>query len=277
MVGFRRERRKEKIARAIIDGQSADGPASEASGEARARYLKTVFKAAEPQHANEYYFYTYAGNYIPLDTLENALKISAHPNDQAHLHFLIAMTMRATRGDWEARERVPDEFEAALKSGKQTDWYDDSLFYYAEWMGNNGTVRQTAAGQWQQEPDYNKALELYRRLTREFAKGETRYYDQALQLIKNIEEPTISIGVWNIFLPDSELQFALSARNLRHVDFALYQVNLTRDVWFTKVAGQEEGEGDNDNNWIHKLQTAGRVPVKSWTRDLIDKGDPQTR
>ena len=240
---------------------------------ARARYLKTVFKAAEPQHANEYYFYTYAGNYIPLDTLENALKISAHPNDQAHLHFLIAMTMRATRGDWEARERVPDEFEAALKSGKQTDWYDDSLFYYAEWMGNNGTARQTAAGQWQQEPDYNKALELYRRLTREFAKGETRYYDQALQLIKNIEEPTISIGVSNIFLPDSELQFALSARNLRRVDFALYQVNLTRDVWFTKVAGQEEGEGDNDNNWIHKLQTAGRVPVKSWTRDLIDKGD----
>src|SRR6266446_62494 len=241
---------------------------------ARDRYLKIVFKAAEPQQANEGYFYTYYGNYIPLDILENALKISARENDQAHLHFLIAMTMRVTGGgDWEARERVPDEFEAALKSGKQTDWYDDSLFYYAEWMSNNGMVRQTAAGQWQQSPDYNKALELYRRLTREFAKGETRYYDQALQLIKNIEEPTISIGVSNIFLPDSELQFALSARNLRHVDFALYQVNLTRDVWFTKVAGQEEGEGDNDNNWIHKLQTAGRVPVKSWTRDLIDKGD----
>src|SRR5438105_363536 len=36
MIGLRRERRKEEIARAIIDGQSADGPASEASGEARA-------------------------------------------------------------------------------------------------------------------------------------------------------------------------------------------------------------------------------------------------
>src|SRR6202521_633562 len=63
---------------------------------ARARYLRIVFKAAEPQHANEYYFYTYYGNYIPLDVLENALKISVQENDRAHLHFLIAMTMRVT-------------------------------------------------------------------------------------------------------------------------------------------------------------------------------------
>ena len=139
---------------------------------ARSRYLKIVFKAAEPPRANEYYFYTYYGNYIPLDILENALKISAQENDQVHLHFLIAMTMRATGGDWETRERVPDEFEAALKGGKKTDWYDDALYYYAEWMGNRGAVRQTAAGQWQQEPDYIKALELYRRLIREFARRD---------------------------------------------------------------------------------------------------------
>jgi alpha-2-macroglobulin len=235
---------------------------------ARARYLRIVFKAAEPQHANEYYFYTYYGNYIPLDVLENALKISVQDNDQVHLHFLIAMTMRTTGGDWETRERIPDEFEAALKAGKKSDWYDDALFYYAEWMGSNGTVRQTAPGQWQQEPDYVKAIELYRRLIREFAKGETRYYDQALQQIKNITDPTLSIGVSNIFLPDSELQYAFNARNLRRVDFALYRVDLTRDVRFTKLAGEDEGEGDSDNNWIQKIQVAGRPPVKTWTKDL---------
>ncbi|MDX6306016.1 MAG: alpha-2-macroglobulin [Blastocatellia bacterium] len=235
---------------------------------ARSRYLKIVFKAAEPPRANQYYFYTYYGNYIPLDILENALKISAQENDQVHLHFLIAMTMRATGGDWEARERVPDEFEAALKGGKKTDWYDDALFYYAEWMGNNGTVRQTAPGQWQQEPDYIKALELYRRLTREFAKGETRYYDQALHQIKNITDPALSVGVSNIFLPDSELQYSFSARNLRRVDFALYKIDLTRDVRFTKLASEDEGEGDGDNNWIQKIQLAGRPPSKTWARDL---------
>ncbi len=70
---------------------------------ARDRYLKIVFKAAEPPRPNEYYFYTYYGNYIPLNVLENALKISTSDNDRAHLHFLIAMTMRYTSGDWETR------------------------------------------------------------------------------------------------------------------------------------------------------------------------------
>ncbi len=239
---------------------------------ARTRYLKIVFNAAEPPHANEYYFYTYYGNYIPLDVLENALKISATENDRAHLHFLIAMTMRSTAGDWETRQRVPDEFEAALKSGKKTDWYDDALFYYAEWMNGNGTVRQLENGEWQQEPDYTKALELYRRLTREFAKGETRYYEQAQQQIKSITEPTVGVGVSNIFLPDSELQFGLSARNVSRVNFALYPVELTRDVRFAANTDEDEGEGEV-GNWLQKLSLAGRQPVKTWTKNLDDKGE----
>src|SRR5215831_16328410 len=219
---------------------------------ARDRYLKIVFKAAEPPSANDYYFYTYFGNYLPLDVLENALKISSIENDRAHLHYLIAMTMRYAGGDWEQRQRIPDEFEEALKSGKKSDWYDDALFYYADWMNSNGSIRQLDESNWTQEPDYNKALELYRRLTREFTKGETRYYDQATQQIKNITEPTLGVAVSNIFLPDSELQFGLEARNLRQVNFALYKVELTRDVHFLATSDENqdevEGEGDGDDS-----------------------------
>ncbi len=241
---------------------------------ARERYLKIVFKAAEPPRPNEYYFYSYYGNYIPLDVLENALKISRVENDKVHLHFLIAMTMRVIGGDWESRQRVPDEFELALTAGKQTDWYDEALFHYAEWMNNYGTIHQLENGQWQQEADYVKALELYRRLTREFVKGETRYFDQAQQQVKNITEPTISVGVSNIFLPDSEAQFGLNVRNVRRIDFALYKIDLTRDVRFTKNADEDEGEADDGgNNWIQKVQTVGRAPVKEWTKNLNDKGD----
>jgi len=230
--------------------------------QARERYLKIVFKAAEPPRPNEYYFYTYYGNYIPLDTLENALRISTTENEKTHLHFLIAMTMRYMGGDWERRQQVPEEFEAALKAGKQSDWYDDALFHYAQWMESNGSIRQLDNGEWQQEPDYIKALELFRRLTKEFAGGETRYYDQALQQIEQITEPTLSVGVSNIFLPESELQFGLDARNLKRVDFALYKIDLTSDVRYTKNVDEDEGEGDVEN-WIHKLKVAGRVPVKA--------------
>src|SRR5215211_7447174 len=92
---------------------------------ARDRYLKIVFKAAHPSHADDSYFYTYYGNYISLDILENALKISTSTNEASHLNFLIAMTMRSGGGG--QRYRVPDYFEDALKAGKQTDWYDDAL------------------------------------------------------------------------------------------------------------------------------------------------------
>jgi alpha-2-macroglobulin len=236
---------------------------------ARDRYLKIVFKAAQPPRAVEYYYYTYYGNYIPLEILENALKVSASENDKARLHFLIAMTLRYTGGNWENRQQVPDEFEEALKPGKQTDWYDDALFYYAEWMNSYGSIRQTADGQWQQEPDYRMALELYRRLIREFTKGETRYYDQSEQQIKNITQPTIGVAVSNIFLPDSELQFGLNTRNVARIDFALYKIDLTRDVRFTKLSDVDEGEAE-DGDWMKRLPTAGREFVKAWTKNITD-------
>ena len=240
---------------------------------ARVRYLNIVFRSAQPPRPDEYYYYTYYGNYIPLDILENALKISRSENDKVHLHFLIAMTMRYRGGDWQSRQRVPEEFEAALKSGKQADWYDDALFHYAEWMNNNGVVQQLDNGQWQQEVDYVKALELYRRLISEFVKGETRHYDQALQQIKNITSPTISLVVSNIFLPESELQFGLSARNIKRVDFALYRVDLTRDVRFLATTEDEGEVDDGSNNWIEKIKLGGRPPVKAWSKDLSDKGN----
>ena len=237
---------------------------------ARDRYLKIVFKAAEPRNAEEYYFYTYYGNYSPLDILENALKISTSANEKSHLNFLLAMTMRYAGGDYYARYRVPDEFEDALKAGKQSPWYDDALFYYAEWMNNSGTIQQLEDGQWQERPDYAKALELYRRLLREFAKGETRYYDQAREQVRSITEPTLSVAVSNIFLPDSEIQFTLNARNVRSVDFNIYKFDMTRDVRFIKEEDAEEGDGEAAP-WVQRIPTAGRAPVKSWSKNLKDE------
>lgn len=239
---------------------------------ARDRYLRIVFKAAEAPRSDQYYYYTYYGNYIPLNILENALKISTSDNATAHLHFLIAMTMRYAGGDWDTKQRVPEEFEAALKPGKQTDWYDDALIYYAEWMNSNGTVRQLDNGQWQQEPDYDKALELFRRLTSEFAKGETRYYDQAVQQIKQITEPTLGVGVSNVFLPDSELQFALNTRNVKRVDFALYKIDLTRDVRFGSNPELDEGDTNENGNWIQKLRITGPA-IRAWSKNIDGSGD----
>ena len=235
---------------------------------ARTRYLKIIFKAANPPRADHYY-YTASGNYIPVNVLENALKISVTAEDKAHLNFLIAMTVRYSGGEMSLRQGVPDQFEDAIAFGKKSEWYDDALFHYAEWMGSYGSYGALEDGQWVQRADYVKALELYRRLITEFSKGETRYYDQALYQIKQITEPSLSIGVSNIFLPGSELEFGLNTRNIKRVNLALYKFDMTRDLRFSRLGDEDAGEGDF-GPWIQKLPTAGRTPFKSWTKNIDD-------
>ena len=232
---------------------------------ARTRYLKIVWTLAKPPHAEPYYFYGYYGQNVPLEILENAAKIAQAENDKAHAHYLIAMTLRNQGGDWEQRQRVPEEFEAAIKSGKGTDWYDDALFNYAQWLESNGRAVPLKTGGWKQEPDYVRALELYRRLVTEFKKGETRYYDQAREQIKNITEPSVGVGFANIFLPDSEIQYNLNWRNVKKIQLALYPVDLTRDVDLS-------GDDDKRNNWLETVDLAARKTIKTWSRDTKDDG-----
>jgi uncharacterized protein YfaS (alpha-2-macroglobulin family) len=229
---------------------------------ARQRYLAMVWRMARPPQVEPYYYYGYWGNNIPLEILENALKIAQTDNDKAHAHYLIAMTLRNQGGDWEQRVRVPEEFEAALKSGKKTEWYDDALYNYAEWMMNQGRTVPLKDGNWRQEPDYVNALELFRRLVTEFEKGETRYWEQAQNQIRNITDPQLSVGVQNIFLPDSEIQYFLNWRNVKRIELALYPVELNRDV---KLREQEQ--------WLQSIELGGVEKIKSWSRDTKDAGD----
>jgi alpha-2-macroglobulin len=232
---------------------------------ARDRYLKIIWTIERPAYAESHYYYGYYGNVLPLELLENALKIAATAADKAHAHYLLAMTLR-TQGDNEQRRRVPEEFEAALVPGKGSAWYDDALYYYAEWMANNGPLRQLENGSWISQPDYVRALELFRRLLKEYRKGETSYYDQAVQQVEIITKPTVSVTTSHIYLPDSEVQVYLNWRNVKRIDFALYRVELPRDVAF---ADKNQSSGQ----WAQQIRTTGLERVRAWSKETTDKGD----
>ncbi|MFA6543084.1 MAG: alpha-2-macroglobulin family protein [Limisphaerales bacterium] len=236
-----------------------------ATDEARQRYLDIVWRSAKPPGAEPYYRYGNYGNVLPLNILENALKIATSENDKAHAHHLLAVSFQYHGGDWDARARVPEHFEAALKPGRGTDWYDDALYFYAEWMMNQGRAVPLADGNWTQEQDYVKALALFRRLVSEFKKGETRYWEQAQQQIRGITQVQLGVSVSHVFLPDSEIQFHLNWRNVKRVELALYPVDLTRDV--------DLGRDKSRVNWLQSIELAGREKVKAWEHDTKDKGD----
>ncbi|NBR84898.1 MAG: alpha-2-macroglobulin [Verrucomicrobia bacterium] len=236
-----------------------------ASEESRTRYLSIVWRSAKPPQAEPYYRYGNYGNVVPLNILENVLKIATTENDKAHAHYLLAVSFQYHGGDWDARARVPEHFEAALKPGKGTDWYDDALYHYAEWMMNQGRAVPLKDGNWTQEQDYVKALALFRRLVAEFNKGETRYWEQAQQQIRNITQVNLGVSVSHVFLPDSEVQFHLNWRNLKTIELTLYTANLTTDV--------NLGQDRSHVNWLQSIDLAGREKVKTWTHHTKDNGD----
>ena len=155
------------------------------------------------------------------------------------------------------------EFEAALEAGRGTGWYDDALYNLAQWWASRGEVILREDGTWHQEADFVRALKLYRRLVREFRKGETRYHDQAENEIRNITRPTVRVTASNIFLPGSEVGYQLSWRNVGRVELALYPVDLTRDLSLA------DGRGD----WLQQISVATREPQLSWSWETGDVGD----
>ncbi len=205
---------------------------------ARQRYLNLVEKIAQPPSAEPHYYYGYYGNYLPIEILDNAVRISKTDRERAHFHYLIGMTLRS-QGD--PQDRASEAFEEAVKAGKASDWYDDALFNHAQLL--------------EQKSLFEDALKTYRRITTEFAKGETRYFDQARQQIENITRPSLDLRVANLFLPESEVQFHLTWRNIQNIDFALYKIDLIQDVLFT-----------GNTQWIQNLRLSNKKPMKAWRK-----------
>ena len=229
---------------------------------ARRRYLDIVWTISEPGWEDSYYYYGSYGNYLPLEILENVLKIAQSDQDRGHARYLVAMTLR-NQGDYRQRQRVGREFEAALAGDSANPWYDDSLFHYAQWMTTSGDVTLNENGQWIQQPDYVRALTLFRRLIEEFPKGETRYYDQAVQQIEAITSPSLGLSVSNVFLPDSQIQFYANWRNIRTISLTLHKVDLTRDI-----------DLDRDSSgWLNAITPPHGTPYRLWSKDTGDSGE----
>jgi alpha-2-macroglobulin len=231
---------------------------------ARIRYLAMVWKMAEPAWAQPGYEYHYHGN-VPLNILDNALKIAVSEADRAHAHFLIALNLRHN-GDVRLQMRISDEFEAALAPGKSTPWYDDALYTYGLWLMQQGPIRFLEGGQWTREADFIKALAMFERLTDEFNKGQTRYWDEAKVYIAQIKNPLVTVSVSNVFLPSSEIQYQLSWRNVDPIELELYRVDLTRDI------ATVDGNG-NINSWVQSMDLSRVEKIRAWTKQTNDKGD----
>ena len=214
---------------------------------ARRRYLDIIWRIDETLSYYE----------IPKEVLVNAIAIAQTPEDVLHARFLLASQILDDGP--EGAERAAEHFEAIVAAGKTTEWYDDALFNLAQIYATGSNV--VVNGEVESQPRYNRALELYRRLITEFAKGESEFRDNAQQMIDNIVSPAVALTAAGTFVPDSEQDVMLYWRNVKRVDLSLIAVDVT-DVQRRK-----------DQNWIEGIRTEGKPVVRKWSFETNDKGD----
>src|SRR5688572_19275195 len=179
---------------------------------ARRRYLSIVWRMAGQR-----------GQYaIPREVLVNVLSISDSPEETAHArHLLAVQLLRDGRAD--STERAFEHLEAIIREGKKSEWYDDALFLAAQHYASGVNV-VVEDGEVQRRADYPRAIELYRRLLTELAKGESPYRDNAQHAIDEIINPTVGVSVAGTFLPDSEQEVLLTWRNVKRIELTLTSV-----------------------------------------------------
>ncbi|HSY52364.1 MAG TPA: alpha-2-macroglobulin family protein, partial [Thermoanaerobaculia bacterium] len=227
---------------------------SDAIALARTRYLSIVRRIA----SGDDYYLSQLTRQIPSSVFENAAKIATTPADRQMFRYVLAMHLAAS-GD---QDRVGEELQAAIREGKAGGRYDDCLIAYARWLEQQGRVVILDDGRAQRRADYANALVYYRRVLSEFAKGESRFYEEAKGAVGRITSPSASVQVSNVFLPDSEVEFNLTWRNVKSIELSLSAIDVTRDPHL-----------DTSSNWLASIAATPSARIRTWTKETEDKGD----
>ncbi len=195
---------------------------------------------------------------ISIDVFENAAKIAVTPADRQTFRYILGVRL-FNSGD---QDRVGEELEAAIREGNVSKHYDNALIMYGRWLERQGRVVILDDGRAQRRADYTKALVMYRRILPEFANGESRFRDEAKNAVERITSPTVSVQVSNVFLPDSEVEFALSWRNVKSIDLTLSSIDLTSDVNLSASP-----------SWLASITAPPSASIRNWKKETEDKGD----
>ncbi|MFN0009061.1 MAG: alpha-2-macroglobulin family protein [Planctomycetota bacterium] len=240
---------------------------------ARRRWLDIVFRMGWPGRGEEWGQNWWVGQ-IPIEIAENAMKIAVRDEDRAQAAFLFATVVRQQGSDFDRLRRGLEALDRAISVGRETPWLDDALWISGQWYETQGVPTMREDGTWVQTPDYVKALEVYHRLLREFKKGDTRWRDAAEEAVKRILRAEVSLAVGQAFLPGSEVAYHVSWRNVARVNFAIYPIDLPRDLRFDGRDPGRSGEVQGAE-WLTGVDLSRLERLNAWTHETKDTGEHQ--
>lgn len=229
---------------------------------ARPRYLGIVWKATGPPSAHEW------SRAVPLDVLANALEIAPNDEERARAHFFLG-AFYARDGDPFSLRRARREFSAAVEAGASTAVYEAALFRLA-WLDlSAGKAEWRPDGQLTLTPDYERALDLFRRFAREFPEGKSPLFAAARDQIAQITRPQLEVEAAGQFLPGVKPVLRAAWRNVGEVTFAVSRVDLLRDF--------QPDAGTNPAVWLDGVKAPATALVKQWKETSAEKSSHALR
>ena len=156
------------------------------------------------------------------------LKVAKSDDDKARAHYGLAMSYLYRAADQKTQELVEDHFNEVIGNYKTSEWVDDAYYSLGQFFEGRS--------------EFKKALMYYQGLLGRFKAGESQWIDQARERVKQITEPAVSVNVGYTFLPGSEIQLALSWRNVSEARVTLYKMDMVREM--QARAGREVSDGD---------------------------------
>ncbi|MGE9297102.1 MAG: MG2 domain-containing protein [Puniceicoccales bacterium] len=227
---------------------------------ARAHYIDIVFRASRPQSNRNYrYVYGYGfNNWMPYQVLRNTLELANTPNEKAYANYLLALDSGRQYG--ERSMDAGNYFQAAIDAGKGTDWRDDALYRYGTWAEQKGGSHFNEQGNYVQLPDYELAVKLFRQFLSDYQKGDSQYWDEVENRLKNITQATLNVFVNQNFLPENKITFNVNWRNLDQVAVSIYQIDPAQDIELGKNSSPLNLREDDS-----RINVSSRTPAWNTT------------
>lgn len=189
----------------------------------------------------------------PLQVLfEEILKVAKSDNDKARAHYSLAMTLTNNySADPKVKAKAAEHFEKVIRDFPESEWADDAHY-------NLGMY-------WENQADFPKAVETYRKFLEAFKVGESQWINDAKRRLEELTKPSINLGVSHTFLPDSQIQFSISRRNLAEAQFTFYKIDLSKHLDIRSLSQDMTQGYDNYPDVLRVLVENGRyeaLPVE---------------
>jgi len=217
--------------------------------DARERYLGLVFElAADPVKRD-------------LDTrfalvpsrrgwLENAVRLAETPGERALAHYLMARFLSGRPSNSAAIQQIGEHLTRAVEADSQGIYRIAALFHLANWSREYGTRRFGEAGRVIFEPDFERALTLYRRVINEGGSADAELIERSRIAVDEILLPELDLFVANAFKPDAQPFFHVRHRNLEEPVIRVFPLDLLVDL-----------PSSTGSDLLAGIDLSGRTPV----------------